>query len=67
LAIIEKMQKQKLLKPADFELVATGETRAENTISWARNALKQRGLLARNSPRGIWQLTPEGRTSARQR
>lgn len=61
LAIIERMQKQRLLKPADLELVATGETRAENAIAWGRNALKQRGLLARNSQRGMWELTAEGR------
>ena len=65
LAIIEKMQKQKLLRPADLELVATGETRAENAIAWGRNALKQRNLLARNSPRGIWELTAEGRAQVR--
>ncbi len=56
LAIIEKMQKQKLLLPADLELVATGETRAENAIAWGRNALKERGVLSRSSPRGLWEL-----------
>jgi len=65
LAIIEKMQRQKLLKAADLELVATGETRAENAIAWGRNALKDRGLLNRRSPRGIWELTSEGRALAR--
>jgi len=65
-AIIERMQKQKLLRAADLELVATGETRAENAIAWGRNALKHRGLLARNSRRGIWELTPEGRAAAKQ-
>ena len=65
LAIIEKMQKQNLLKPADLELVATGETRAENAIAWGRNALKRRGFLARDSARGIWELTSEGRKTAR--
>jgi hypothetical protein len=64
-AIIEKMQKQKLLRAADLELVATGETRAENAIAWGRNALKGRGLLNKNSRRGIWELTPEGRTAAK--
>ena len=37
-------------------LVATGETRAENAIAWGRNALKERGLLSRASPRGVWEL-----------
>jgi hypothetical protein len=64
-AIIEKMQKQKLLRAADLELVATGETRAENAIAWGRNALKDRGLLNRNSRRGIWELTPEGKATAK--
>ncbi|MGQ0654996.1 MAG: winged helix-turn-helix domain-containing protein [Betaproteobacteria bacterium] len=67
LAIIEKMQKQKLLKPADLELVATGETRAENAIAWGRNALKRRGLLKGDSERGMWQLSPQGRAQVRQR
>ena len=64
-AIVEKMQKQELLRAADLELVATGETRAENAIAWGRNALKGRGLLNRNSRRGIWELTPEGRAAAK--
>ena len=67
LAIIERMQKQRLLKPADLELVATGETRAENAIAWGRNALKQRGLLNAKSPRGMWELTTEGRVAARRK
>ncbi|MBM3354786.1 MAG: hypothetical protein FJY47_02980 [Betaproteobacteria bacterium] len=50
---------------ADQELVATGETRAENTICWARNALKERGCISRTSPRGIWELTPRGVEAAR--
>jgi len=65
LAIIEKMQKQRLLRAADLELVATGETRAENAIAWGRNALKDRGLLNRASPRGTWELTAAGRAAAR--
>ncbi len=67
LAIIEKMQKQKLLKAADLELVATGETRGENAVAWARNALKDRGLVDRRSPRGLWELTAEGRAAAKRR
>jgi len=63
-AVIERMVKQGFIAPADLELVATGETRAENTITWGRNALKNRGLIARGSQRGIWELTEEGRESA---
>lgn len=63
-AVIERMVAQDLIGPAELELVATGETRAENTITWARNALKNRGLLSRASRRGIWELTEQGRAAA---
>ena len=63
-AVIERMVKQGFIAPADLELVATGETRAENTITWGRNGLKNRGLIARGSRRGIWELTEEGHATA---
>jgi hypothetical protein len=64
-AVIERMVKQGFIGPADLELVATGETKAENTITWGRNALKNRGLVRRGSKRGIWELSEEGREAAR--
>jgi len=64
-AVIERMVKQGFVGPADLELVATGETRAENTITWGRNALKDRGLIARGSRRGTWELTEEGTEAAK--
>jgi hypothetical protein len=63
-AVIKRMMKDGYIGSADQELVATGETKAENTIAWARNALKDRGYLSRISPRGIWELTPEGQNAA---
>jgi hypothetical protein len=63
-AVVKRMMKDGYIGPADQELVSTGETKAENTITWARNALKSRGYLSRISPRGIWELTPEGREAA---
>jgi predicted transcriptional regulator len=65
-AVIEKMRANGLIGPLDLELVATGETKAENTIAWARNALKERGYISRLSPRGIWELTPDGRAAAKE-
>ena len=62
--VIERMVAQGHIGPAELELVATGDTRAENTITWARNALKNRGLLSRASRRGIWELSDEGRAAA---
>ena len=63
--VIERMVARGFIGPADLELVATGETKAENTITWARNALKTRGLIGRGSPRGTWELTEEGRAAAK--
>jgi hypothetical protein len=64
-ATIELMSARGLLKPADQKRVSTGETRAENTIAWARNALKERGLISKNSPRGTWELTERGMVEGR--
>lgn len=63
-AVVQQMQNRGLLDAADLELVKTGETKAENSIAWGRNALKERGLIARQSPRGVWQLTAEGEKAA---
>jgi hypothetical protein len=64
-AVLERMSKRGMISTADLELVSTGETKAENTISWGRNALKERGHLVRSSPRGIWELTPDGHAAAK--
>ena len=63
-AIVKRMMKDGYIGAADQELVSTGETKAENTITWARNALKSRGDISRASPRGIWELTTQGRSAA---
>jgi hypothetical protein len=63
-AIVKRMMKDGHIGAADQELVSTGETKAENTIAWARNALKQRGYISRAARRGIWELTAEGKIAA---
>ena len=63
-AIVKRMMKDGFIGAADQELVSTGETKAENTITWARNALKQRGYINRAARRGMWELTPEGKNAA---
>jgi len=35
-----------------------------NELSWARNELKDAGLLKNNSPSGLWELTREGEKAA---
>jgi hypothetical protein len=64
LAVVERMMKRGLIPPSDMEFVATGETKAENKISWGRNLLKNRGLIRDDAPRGIWELTAEGRVAS---
>jgi len=63
-AVIKRMMKDGHIGAADQELVSTGETKAENTLTWARNALKDRGYISRIAGRGIWELTPEGKDAA---
>jgi hypothetical protein len=63
-AIVKRMMKDGFIGAADQELVSTGETKAENTITWARNALKQRGQINRASRRGMWELTSAGKDAA---
>ena len=63
-AIVKRMMKDGFIGAADQELVSTGETKAENTITWARNALKQRGYINRAARRGMWELTTEGKSTA---
>jgi len=59
-AVLALLQSREPLRPADLERVSTGETKAENTIAWGRNALKERGLISVSSPRGTWELTDKG-------
>ncbi len=35
--------------------------RWRNTAQWCRNSLAREGLLAADSPRGVWAITPSGR------
>jgi hypothetical protein len=49
------------LRDRDHEYNATGEIRWRNRTAFARNSMKDRGLLSRTSPRGVWEMTDEGR------
>jgi hypothetical protein len=59
-AVIKLLDSRGMLTEADRVHVSTGETRAENTIAWGRNALKERGWISQASPRGTWELTEAG-------
>ena len=63
---IKAMEAESILKEADYKKVSSGETRAENTVAWGRNTLKERGLIKLTSSRGIWELTDKGIERAKQ-
>ncbi len=45
----------------DRERLKSGEIRWRNTAMWCRKDLVEEGLLARDSDRGIWEITEKGR------
>ena len=64
-AVIAKMRSNGYIGPADLRRVSSGETKAENTIAWGRNALKEQGLISRQSQKGVWELTSKGMEKAK--
>jgi len=55
----EKMRGK--LKPADYEKFESGGIRWEIFTQWARKTLVDKGFMKSDSPRGIWEITDEGR------
>ncbi len=45
----------------DLQPLPTGEIRWRNTAAWCRKDLVEEGLLAADSPHGIWEITDKGR------
>lgn len=44
----------------DRGLLKGGEVRWVNRAQWVRSYMVRGGLLSANSPRGVWEITPEG-------
>ena len=63
---VEKMMTSKL---NDYDkqplLSAPSFPRWRNTVQWARNALVKDGLMANDSPKGIWAITDAGRKAVK--
>ena len=58
-------QFKSLLQPVDLQpLVSGNQIRWENKLEWARFHLVEEGLMRRDSPKGIWELTDKGRKEA---
>lgn len=55
-----------VLTDFDHGLLTNGQARWYNTAQWARLHLKEQGLLAADSPRGVWQITDLGRSYLRE-
>jgi len=63
---VETMVKDRL-RDVDWQVLSDGRTiRWRNTAQWARHDMVQQGLLAPNSPRGVWEITEAGRAYLRE-
>jgi len=66
LSIVEEQMKA-LLRPVDLAPTSPGrDLRWRNTAKWARNKLKEEGLIKADSPRGIWEISEKGREYLKQ-
>jgi len=52
-----------ILNSYDYEPLPSNpkQQRWENTAQWARNMMVNKGLLAKNTPKGIWEITEKGK------
>lgn len=48
------------LTPADREVLDSGEVRWKSRVQFVRLGLIKQGLIAKDSPRGIWEITDAG-------
>lgn len=62
--VIKKLENKMGHKFNDYDLQSIPSNpnvkRWEHTARWCRYSLVKKGLLSSNSPRGIWEITPEG-------
>jgi hypothetical protein len=49
------------LSSADREALKSGKIRWRNSVQFVRETLVKQGLLKNDSPRGLWEITEEGR------
>jgi Mrr N-terminal domain len=61
--VLEELGKrlEKDLMPADYEKLASGDIRWRNRAQFVRLRLIERGDMAKGSPRGLWEITDQGR------
>ena len=54
------------LTAADRSTLASGDVRWRNRVQFVRIGLVKEGLITRDSPRGIWEITDKGRERLRE-
>lgn len=62
--VIDAVGKQmaNVLTKADYEgLPKSGYPRWRNRIQWQASNMRRRGFIKRDSPRGVWEISDEGR------
>lgn len=58
--VYEQMKGQ--LNDHDLSTLASGDTpRWRNTAQWARNTMREEGLIVAGSPHGVWEISDQGR------
>ncbi|MFQ6041788.1 MAG: winged helix-turn-helix domain-containing protein [Candidatus Poribacteria bacterium] len=66
LSLVEE-QMRAFFRPIDLEPTSPGrDLRWRNTAKWARNKLREEGLIKADSPRGIWEISEKGREYLKQ-
>jgi restriction system protein len=57
-----------VLKKPDYEPLASGpdNPRWRNAAQWARNSMVNEGLLKKDSPRGVWEISDKGKDYLKQ-
>jgi len=66
LSLVEEQMKA-YFRPVDLDPISSGNMlRWCSTANWARNRLRKEGLIKSDSPRGIWEISDEGREYLKQ-
>lgn len=56
--VLSAVEKKMMLKPADYEVLSSGEVRWRKSAQWERHVMARReGILKSDSPRGIWEIS----------
>lgn len=64
LAGVEERMRSRL-GPRDRERLAGGDVRWRKAAQWTRFEMVEEGLIRKDSPRGIWEIAPEGKKRAK--